>query len=421
MVLGMKKLYLGGAALLAMLSCAKAGVEEDSASNGAGNGNGSDNGGRGGAPGGRMGGNANIGGLPDMLGIDPDFMGCDTTVVDPRPTTPTVALVVDRSSSMTDNLYGTETRWQALKTVILDPASGIIKPNEKTVRFGLLTYTSTAMDATCPVLGKVELAFGNYDAINTLYGPMETPSIKAETPTAEGLRAAVKMLEDFKEDGAKTIVLATDGEPDGCPGTCTVNCPVHLTPGYPRDPNCGHDEVIQAVQDAFKKGIKTYVIAIGNEVGQDHLQAVANAGQGLGPVLGDKANWLQYSCRIPPEQMKGQYVPMAASNAVAYRPENRDALTAAFKSIVDNVRGCTVDLMGEVKDPARAQSAVVLLEGQPLAYNDPNGWRLRSATEAELLGTACDKFQKLTGATDRDKNRKLLVITFTDCRVFNPE
>ena len=66
-----------------------------------------------------------------------------------------------------------------------------------------------------------------------------------------------RKLSKITDGGSKYIVLATDGEPDTCPGTCVgPTCPVPDRPGWPRDPQCGQDRSVAAVQEAFKQGIK---------------------------------------------------------------------------------------------------------------------------------------------------------------------
>lgn len=402
--------------LAAALGCAQAGVEN------IGSGGGSAGGAAGGNSGASNGSGTGAGGtgffIPDAGPINPtgpifgEGKGCNELEVKFEKVIPTVALVIDRSSSMHD-AYGAGTRWDVLRSALLDPAMGLVKANEAEVRFGLFTYTSTARSATCPDMGKAGFALGNHAAINMLYAGSNPPAPqeKGETPTGEALAAVTAELLAYGEPGPKYILLATDGEPDTCPGNCTAgSCPLSDRPGYPRDPNCGQDKSISAVQAAFSKGIRTFVLAIGNEVGAEHLQSLANAGAGLPVMLGMQANWLQYSCYNLPDQWKGSYVPMTSMNSPFFRPSDAVALSQALRTIVDQVRNCKYTLKGEVQLDS-APLGWVVLDGMRLDYNDPNGWRMNSATELEILGTACDA---IAGS-----RAKTLQVAFP-CGVFKP-
>ncbi|MDX2018836.1 MAG: VWA domain-containing protein [Deltaproteobacteria bacterium] len=400
------------AACLALgLACAQADVDGAAGGNGkGGNGAGASNGS--GATGGFT-----LGGFSGtLMGVPTEGgQGCNDTSVKFERTIPTVALVIDRSSSMTTT-YGTGNRWDVLKQVLLnpDPKLGVLKSLEGEIRFGLAMYTSILSEPTCPMLGSVDFALGNFDAINAVYGPATTPNGKGETPTAETIRAVTDKLVAIKEQGPKYILLATDGEPDGC--------------GPVRDPNCGQDESVAAVADAYSKGIKTFVVAIGNEVGQDHLQALANVGQGLQPILGQmKYDWLRYSCNIAPANLKGKYADLAKdpnsqeirvmapaqppANATAYRPDDPAGLARDLQKVIGTVRDCKFRLKGEV-EMNRAPEGLVAIDGMPVKYNEPDGWKLNSATEVELLGAACSKIQS--------DDSKGVFISFP-CGVFNPD
>ncbi len=390
----------------ATLACAGAGVEDSTPINGVS--------GTGGANG--TGGTNSLV-LPDMLmigtggnGSNPD--GCNDLQVNFAKAIPTVALLVDRSTSMSDEKYGTDTRWNVLKQAILDGQSGLIRSAQDEVRFGLVTYTSTAQSPTCPDLGSVDFKLQNFDAINTYYGPLATPGIKGETPTAEAIRETIRLLVAYKEEGPKFIVLATDGEPDTCPGTGSNSGPVHLRSSFPRDPNCGHDESVAAVQAAFAMGIRTFVVALGNfePRGVDHLQALANAGQGAPAVLGQQGNWLQYSCLIRPGELKAKWSLAPGTIVPVYRPENAAILASDLKKVIGLVRGCSFKLRGKVED-GQQKSGIVALDDTVLNYGDPNGWTMIGTDEVRILGTACEKIQS---------DSKSLFISFP-CGVYNPE
>lgn len=267
---------------------------------------------------------------------------------------PTIVLLIDQSGSMTAAFPGGD-RWNVLRNSLMDPASGVVKLLENEVRFGLTLYTGKDADPVCPLLEEVSIALGNHAAINAVYSsavPVE------DTPTGESIDAVTKTLEAFAEPGQKVIVLATDGEPD----TCVFKDPA---PGTP-EAQAARDASVKAAQDAYGKDILTYVIAVGDDVTKAHLQDVANAGAGK-PVGG-------------------------ADNAKYYVPTDQQALTDAFKEIINGVRTCVFTLNGKV-DPALADQGSVVLDGQKLGFNDPDGWKLNNESEIEIVGAACDTIQ----------------------------
>jgi len=271
------------------------------------------------------------------------------------PQIPTVVMLVDQSGSM-DQRFGSGRRWNVLRDALIDTNTGIISTLQSKVRFGLALYTSEngfgAGDPAkvCPIITAVPPALNNYAAIADKYLPNDW---KGDTPTGESVDAAVKILDGVTEEGPKVIVLATDGEPDS---------------GADPNPNtaAGREAARQlsvtAVQAAFKKQISTFVISVGNEVGQDHLRAVANAGQGLA-------------------------VDVDATNRF-YLANNQADLATAFDTIVSGVRSCIFALNGTVEE-ASAGTGSVVLDGKALTYMDKDGWRLTAPSVLELQGAAC--------------------------------
>ncbi|HEY0469213.1 MAG TPA: vWA domain-containing protein [Polyangiaceae bacterium] len=267
----------------------------------------------------------------------------------------TVLMLIDQSGSM-DQQFGTGNRWNVLRDALIDMNTGIISTLQAKVRFGLALYTSEngfgsgTPAKTCPMITEVAPALNNYAAITAKYLPNDW---KGDTPTGESIEAAVKLLDGVTEPGPKVLVLATDGEPDSC-----------------ADPNpgdaAGHDVArqlsVSAVQNAFQKQISTFVISVGDEIGKDHLRAVANAGQGLA-------------------------VDVDATDRF-YLANDQADLATAFDTIVGGVRSCVFTLNGTVED-SRAGTGDVFLDGKRLLYMDKDGWRLTAPSVLELQGAAC--------------------------------
>jgi hypothetical protein len=282
--------------------------------------------------------------------------------------TPTVLLLLDQSGSMTAAFPGSTNRWQAMYDSLMDPQTGVVKALENEVRFGLALYTYSDGGPVCPVLTEVDISLGNHAAIDAVFSQAQPVE---DTPTGDSIDAVVPQLLAYPEEGPKVIVLATDGEPD----TCEVPDP--QTPA-------AQDESIAAAQNAYNQGLPTYVISVGPETSQQHLQDLANAGAGL-PVGG-------------------------AQNATFYLALDQSALFNAFQDIINGVRSCVIDLDGSLT-PEDAAEGHVILDGQELPFNDPNGWSFTPPDKVELQGTACEAIQ----SGDHE-----LTVTFP-CGIVTPE
>lgn len=277
--------------------------------------------------------------------------------------TPTVMLLIDESGSMGQNFEDQKTRWETLRLTLTDPQNSLLKKLDTSVRFGVTLYTSSGgfgsnPDAprTCPELQSVGIQLDNFDSIagflnlknknGYVYGP------KGDTPTAESVDAVVRTLRAYQEDGPKSIILATDGDPDTCKdpnanaGSATAEASKQLS--------------VDAVTHAYEAGIPTHIISVGNQVTQSHLKALAVAGSG-----GD-------------------------ANAVAYTALDTSALVAAFDSIIGSVRTCDFTLEGTVT-AANAPRGKVVLDGQELTFGDANGWEMPDTQTVRLQGSACER------------------------------
>jgi hypothetical protein len=276
-----------------------------------------------------------------------DTEACSVLDVILIPQTPTLMLLVDQSLSM-DADFGGDTRWNIVTDVLINPNGGIVPQFAGNIRFGLTLYTKDPdMNAPCPSLTEVAPALNNLAPIDTTLS-MSMPL--GDTPTGESLDAVWQTLDVLDVPGQKFIVLATDGEPD----TCAVP-----------NPNEGQPESVAAAQGAFAAGIQTFIISVGDQVSDAHLQDMANAGQGVQP--GDP-------------------------DAAFYQALDQAALVTAFEQILASVRSCQLDLDNPLT-PADADNCTLVINGEPVGLDDPNGWTLNNPTEVELLGSACDTLQ----------------------------
>jgi hypothetical protein len=276
--------------------------------------------------------------------------------------TPTVVLLIDQSGSMEDEDIepGGPTRWQALKDALRGPDS-VIAALEDKVRFGFVFYSNPAdLDmppeaGVCPILDRGGMdetlwppVLNAFDAFEAYYEDLPT---YPNTPTGESVRYTAADLASFDEPGPKYIVLATDGNPDHCADDKENN-----PDGVARQISV--DEV-QKAHDEFD--ITTFVISVGGDVAEDHLNDVANVGQGF-----------------PVDDPEDRF----------FLVTTQDMLGAAFEQIIGGVRSCTLTLNGEI-DPAEADQGTVLLDGEPLPMDESNGWRVLDGTTIELVGDAC--------------------------------
>lgn len=282
-------------------------------------------------------------------GMPPEFTdgGCAEVEVVVTPVIPTLVLLVDQSGSMTSDFAG-QSRWDAMYETLMDPTDGVVASLESSVRFGLTLYTSVDgfEGGECPMLTTVEPALDNYGAIDAEFSPASPVD---ETPTGESLAAVAQQLAAFPAEGPKGIVLATDGEPDTCAEP---------------NPQNGQPEALAAAQMAFGLGITTHIISVGNEVGADHLQQMANVGVG----------------KLPDDPMPAPY----------YQALDAQMLVDAFEEIIGSFVSCQLVIDGEV-DLEQACDGTVSLDGMELECG--TDYHLPDASTLELLGEACSILQ----------------------------
>jgi len=311
--------------------------------------------------------NGGSGGFDDTFLIDDldtgGSGGSDATCVDLdvdfQRITPTVMLLIDQSGSMSTNFENGDDRWETLQKTLTNPQNSLLKKLDTSVRFGMALYTSNGgfgddedNPKTCPVLRNVDISLSNFSEMSDMLNDNDP---QGSTPTAESVAAVAAELHAFREDGPKSIILATDGEPDTCADP-------DADQGTQAQKDAARAGSVAAVRAAYADGIKTHIISVGGDVGQSHLKALAVAGAGDDP------------------------------NAEAYTALGTDALVAAFTSIIGSVRTCDFTLEGTVTADNAARGTVVL-DGQSLTFGDPNGWEMPDDQTVRLLGQACERAQ----------------------------
>jgi hypothetical protein len=279
---------------------------------------------------------------------------------------PTIWLVVDGSGSMTTQL-GDSTRWTALRDALMDPTIGVVKALEHVVNWGFLVYDGRSLGGstpslpdggmfmaptatTCPRVLSVEPKRDNYADIDAIYA---SEPLGGSTPTDKALEAVVAHLPDASmttldaKVNPTIVVLATDGEPNDY---CSDNPFRDVKPA-----------VISAVQELLAKNIKTYVISL----------------------AGDDQNLTQHLAQVA--QTGGTGKP-------PFVPTNRDELIETFRQIVGPDAACEFKLIGGVK-PGMECMGKLEINGNPLACDSDNGWRLTDAQTITITGTACEAYK----------------------------
>ncbi len=269
------------------------------------------------------------------------------------PTTPTVVILIDQSSSMDakfPNDSSPNDRWTVLRNSLMDPATGVIKRLEGQVRFGVVLYSAEDGASTqCPALTRImPPRLNNHAGINAVYRDADMID---NTPTAESLQAVTTELAAFAEAGPKFIILATDGDPDRCAD---------------RDDHGAQSKQmsVDAVNAAWSKKIGTYVIAVGPEATASHLNDLAYRGQGIATTN--------------------------QSRPLYFQPTSQTALVNAFTGIINGVRSCDFTLNGTI-DPKLADRGRVTVDGSAVPLNGSNGWTVdTTGKKLTLHGTFCN-------------------------------
>lgn len=323
---------------------------------------------------------------------------CASAVVQTNKTMPSIVFVIDGSGSMCAP-FGMSTRWQALRSALLDPSMGFIYRLQSSVRFGATLYDGTidanlalggnslVQNPPCALLSSVTRAMGvcpqlietlpakldNAQAIDMAFPAIE---LGGSTPTDRALDHVMTALigaqrppsPDEPAPDQVYVILATDGAPnDIC-----MN-------GTGGDGSPQRQGVIAAVDRGAAAGITTWVISLAGADAalQTHLDEVAKHG--------DPTN----------------------AGAHTFSPMNPDELIMTLAQLLGGAVGCHIELNGSVTVGQECtgtveQSGVVLpccQETAPGAFScahsptsTPNGWRLSDPHAIELLGDACAKF-----------------------------
>jgi hypothetical protein len=265
------------------------------------------------------------------------------------PTTPSIALLIDRFGSMADPFSGGGvSKYDAVNTALVGPQGVVTKLQDK-VYFGAALFSS---DTPCPTLTAVPRALNNKAMISTLIGS-NGPGGSTPTPPSIDAEVADFVAHPPPAHSPPIIVLATDGLPNSCGNGNTNTRP----------------QSVIAAKTSYAAGIRLFILSVGDQVAAQHLQDMANAGAGV---------------------TAGQ------PNAPYFQGNDPASLAAAFQQIIGGVLSCDLTLTGQI-DPAQAMSGTVQLNGMTLHYG--TDWVVVNGTTIQLIGAACTTLKSSANPT----------------------
>jgi hypothetical protein len=316
-----------------------------------------------------------------------DSEACAAGVTEGEVVEPIVMLVVDQSGSMDDPYDPTrdgETRWGDLVDVLFNQTNGVVWTLQNQIQFGMALYTNDR-SGTCPDLQWEYPALNNYGPLNTLAsdnGP------DAWTPTGESVVAVTDYLATLPNDRPKYILLATDGEPNLCRND-------NLT---------GTALAAKAAAYAFAHDVRLFMLSVGEDIADAHMQDVANAGAGC-PVNSfyddvDTCNLSNSTCRNKQNDVTdySDYDPWVVKcpddstgvpiNHPFYKATTRAKLVEDLNTVLGSVLSCVVRLDATAGAPP--VSGNVYVDGETIPQDQSDGWTITGPDTVQLLGATCD-------------------------------
>jgi hypothetical protein len=304
--------------------------------------------------------------------LDPNV--CASAQVAATHITPEVYLVIDGSGSMNAR-FGGGTRWSVLREALVGQ-SGVVTQLQSVVKFGMAIYSNTN-PMMCPSMTDVPAALNGLAPLSAAY-PMTEPG--GGTPTGEALKKVVDGLPEFgaldSTERAPIIILATDGEPNGCNsvGSCNwaadvVGCLGNLGGqlGALANAPATYDTTLAAVRAARDKNVAVWVISLADGLNNiPDLQRTANIGANM------------------PED--------ASPGATIYSPKNPDELAQTLARLIGDAVACEIGLAGTL-NVDRACEGIVKMNSTKLDCNSDQGWKVVDSTHIALQGAACESFK----------------------------
>jgi hypothetical protein len=283
-------------------------------------------------------------------------MSCGQSSVPVMPEPPDILIVQDKSLSMNMDSTGANcntagcSKWSQVSAAM----NTVVMATEGTVNWGLIFFGS---DNMCGVntMPSVPIAANNYTAVSGAYAGNQPSSY---TPTESAVNAAVAYMKTVTDQNPKYLLLATDGLPNCKPGDRTVT----------DDDSPG---ATTAVMNAAAAGFNTFVVGIGDTMGDATLNNFAMAG--------------------------GEPQTGSADGNSFYEVNSTADLVTALTKIVGIVASCTIPLTGVPTNLTNVAVSVDDASGNPTKVpEDPsNGWSYTDTTmkAIQLNGSYCDSIK----------------------------
>lgn len=321
-----------------------------------------------------------------------DGGGCGAVLVEISARAPKVMLVLDKGFSMVwkwdgDNDPNTEpvTRWYSLHQSVTMVATEFNASIDLGLQlFPSLKATQSYNNSACLVEVVPEVPVGPENAEKVL-GSLPpasaiAPQIGGGTPSRIGIESAAKHLEGLAAEPWKAIIFVTDGAANCAP---EVKDNMALFESY-------DEKVLDAVLDAFSKGIGVFVVGI--ETLDEFTPPVADGHpDGINPT--EKLNELAVAGGFPKENSKRKF----------HHVVNQIQLEDALSGIVRQMLTCEVEL-----DPPPVWPDHVEITLKGVKYPSPigakecdskDGWYYNSPEmdRISLCGAACGDYQRSGG------------------------
>jgi hypothetical protein len=233
----------------------------------------------------------------------------------------------------------------------------VVMATQANVNWGLIFFAS---DNMCGVgsTPNVTIAGNNYTAISQAYAN-GVPS--SYTPTELAVNAAAAYMTTVTDTNPKYLLLATDGLPNCAPGSRIQTS--DDSPG-----------ATTAVMNAAAAGFPTFVVGIGNTMGEATLNGFAMAG--------------------------GEPQTGSADGNLFYEVNSTSDLVAALTKIVGQATSCTFPLTGVSGNLDKVAVSAKDAAGNAIEImQDPvNGWSYTDATKTAITlnGDACSNLRTVT-------------------------
>jgi hypothetical protein len=295
------------------------------------------------------------------IGVDAAAPNCGQTSVSVMPVPPDILIVQDKSLSMTMDPTGAAcaptatgcSKWSQVSAAM----DTVVMATQGAVNWGLIFFGS---DNMCGVntMPSVSIAANNYTAVSQAYAGNQPSSY---TPTEAAVNAAAAYMQTVTDQNPKYLLLATDGLP---------NCKAG-------DRNVMDDDspgATTAVMNAAAAGFPTFVVGIGDTMGDATLNMFATAG--------------------------GEPQSGSADGNLFYEVNSTSDLVAALTKIVGQATSCTFPLTGVSGSLDKVAVSAKDASGNTIEIMQDavNGWSYTDATRTAITlnGDACSNLRSVT-------------------------